>query len=183
MKTLNANGMILEPLTAAHTDEVFPILRDIRIYEFIPDEPPESLELLRDRYIFLESAKSPDGKEYWLNWIVYLIGPHKPIGTVQATVRPGKSADIAFIIVPDCWNQKFGRLATAAMLDYIFEEFELNSAVANVDTRNSRSQRMVEALGFDRVRKIEDADFFKGSSSDEYEYEIQAAKWKTARNK
>ena len=43
--------------------------------------------------------------------------------------------------------------------------------VAQVDTRNVASQRLLASLGFALVRRIDEADFFKGARSDEFEYE------------
>ena len=183
MKHLFAHDLVLEPLVGEHANEMFGLLQDSRIYEFIPDEPPESLKSLEERYRFLEGAKSPDRKEHWLNWVIFLSQTRQPIRTVQATVRPGDTADIAYIILPEHWDKRFGRSATAAMLDFIFEEFALKKAVANVDTRNARSIRMLDALQFRQVSRLKDADFFKGASSDEFVYEMEAERWMALRER
>lgn len=177
MKSLHAGELVLLPLRKLHADELYAPLQDPRIYEFIPDEPPESLEALQRRYTFLERGKSTDETEDWLNWIVYRTGQSEPLGTVQATVRQGQSADIAFIIFPEFWGLGYGRRATRAMVSYIFDRYDLKRVTANVDTRNERSIRMVEASGLECVKTIKDADHFKGRSSDEYEYEMTDARW------
>lgn len=43
-----------------------------------------------------------------------------------------------------------------------------------IDTRNTASTRLVEALGFALVALTPNADFFKGTASDEYRYERSA---------
>ncbi|MBZ0269264.1 GNAT family N-acetyltransferase, partial [bacterium] len=65
MKTLHTPLCTLEPLTALHAPEMFPVLSDPAIYEF-ENEPPESEEWLERRYRFLEGRASPDGTERWL---------------------------------------------------------------------------------------------------------------------
>lgn len=110
-------------------------------------------------------------------------GRSRSLGTVQATVRPGETADIAFIIFPDLWNCKYGRTATRAMINNIFAQYELEKISANIDTRNLRSIRMVQSLGLAHVRTIKDADYFKGQSSDEYEYEVTRDSWLASRSK
>ena len=47
---------------------------------------------------------------------------------------------------------------------------EPDDGVTLLDTRNEESWRLLERLGFKRKRTIKDADHFKGSPSDEYEY-------------
>ena len=177
MTTLRADGMELQPLTVAHADLVFEALKDARIYEFIPQDPPATLDALRRRYEVLQAGINPDGEERWLNWVVFVPGDTVPVGTVQATVRPSEKALIAYTIFPGYWGRGFGRAATRAMIDYLFDEFDIPGVVARIDTRNQRSIRLVEALGLVRTGAFKDADFFKGASSDEYEYAMSRELW------
>ena len=59
------------------------------------------------------------------------------------------------------------------MLLHLCNEAGLTTASALVDTRNAKSIALLERLGFVRTRVIKDADFFKGASSDEYEYQLE----------
>src|SRR5213592_2725081 len=56
------------------------------IYEY-ENEPPPSLEWLRARFTKLESRRSPNGREQWLNWVIRL-PTSELIGYVQATLHP-----------------------------------------------------------------------------------------------
>ena len=60
-----------EPLRKEHAALVLDPLQDLLIYRFIPDDPPTA-DALQKRYAFLEGARSPDGRELWLNWIAFL---------------------------------------------------------------------------------------------------------------
>ena len=71
MRTLETAALTLEPLTVRHADEMFAVLGDPAIYEY-ENEPPASLDALRRRYAALESRRSPDGSEGWLNWVIRL---------------------------------------------------------------------------------------------------------------
>ncbi|KFL91992.1 hypothetical protein AmDm5_0433 [Acetobacter malorum] len=53
---------------------------------------------------------------------------------------------------------------------------------AFVDTRNIGSVSLLEKLGFSRKKTIENADFFKGNQSDEYEYVLERAAWPAAKS-
>ena len=177
MTTLRADGLELQPLTVAHAELVFEALQDARIYEFIPQDPPAALDALKRRYEVLERRISRDGAERWLNWVIFVPGDPVPVGTIQATVRPGGNAPIAYIIFPDHWGRGYGRRATRTMIDHLFGAFDIPGVVARIDTRNRRSIGLVEALGLVRTGKFKDADFFKGASSDEYEYELSRGAW------
>jgi len=177
MKRLEAGDLVLYPLRKSHADELYAPLQDPRIYSFIPEEPPESLDALRRRYAFLENGKNADESEYWLNWVVYLTGQSEPLGTVQATVRPGANADIAFVFLPQYWGLGLAKRATRAMVNYVFDQFGIKYVTANIDTRNKRSIRMVEASGMECTDTIRNADQFKGQSSDEYVYTMTDAQW------
>lgn len=177
MIQLTTKRLVLEPLGTAHAEVMYESLQDERIYEYIPDEPPTDLASLRERYSFLSQGKSGDGKEEWLNWIAFPTGEAVPCGTVQASVRDGKDADVAFVFFPRFWRQGYGSEATAAMIDFILPHYKLCKVSAYIDTRNVSSLRMVERLGFRRVRTIKDADVFKGHSSDEHVYEIDVQEW------
>ena len=74
MRALNAGLCSLEPLVAAHAAQMFEVLSDPAIYEF-ENEPPRSPELLAQRYERLESRRSTDGAEQWLNWVIRLLAP------------------------------------------------------------------------------------------------------------
>jgi ribosomal-protein-alanine N-acetyltransferase len=51
----------------------------------------------------------------------------------------------------------------------------VSRVAAEIDTRNTASIHLVEALGFARVATTPGADFFKGAASDEYRYELSAS--------
>lgn len=181
MTTLQIEDLALQPLAAAHAEMVYEALQDARIYAFIPQDPPDSLDALKRRYARLQVGASPDGAERWLNWVVFVPDGPVPVGTVQATVRPGETALIAYTIFPDHWRRGYGRTATRAVIDHVFSRLDIRSVTARIDTRNQRSIRLVEALGLVRTGAFKDADFFKGASSDEYEYAMSRGMWERSR--
>ena len=71
MRLIKTSNLTLEPQIAAHAEEMFAVLGDPAIYLY-ENEPPPSLEWLRDRFTRLETRRSPDGNEQWLNWVIHL---------------------------------------------------------------------------------------------------------------
>jgi [ribosomal protein S5]-alanine N-acetyltransferase len=139
-------------------------------YRYIPQEPPTKLEDLAARYRKLESRRSPDGTEAWLNRA--LIGlDGKAYGYVQATVNlNSEEAFIAYFIFSPSQRQGYAREALDVLLPALREAYGIVKFNAEIDTRNVASIRLVESLGFVFTRHAPNADELKGSISDEYHY-------------
>jgi ribosomal-protein-alanine N-acetyltransferase len=146
MRTLRAGPLTLEPQTAAHAVEMFEVLSDPAIYEY-ENAPPASVEALRTRYEKLESRRSGDGSQQWLNWVIRMDGAGL-IGYVQATVYPDASAAIAYEMGSAHWGRGFGRRATEAMLQELVDHYGVTKVFGVAKARNFRSLRLLSRLGF-----------------------------------
>ncbi len=171
---LKTERLLLEPLRQGHATLLFPALQDPRIYTYIPQNPPVSLEALEQRYAVLEGRLSPAQDEGWLNWAVCLTSSSIYVGSVQATVLPQGRAYLAYEFFPAFWGNGYASEACRCVLDLLFRDYGITAVEAEVDTRNTASIRLLERLEFKRVGERVAADFFKGSSSDEYTYRLVA---------
>jgi [ribosomal protein S5]-alanine N-acetyltransferase len=156
MQTVVTARLVLEPLVEAHADALYPVLCDPRMLEFLDHAPPASLEALRERHRKLESRRSADGREHWLNWaLVPREGDVGAIGFVQASVLEDRSAWVAYEVAPSLWGEGLGSEATRAMLEHLGAHYGVVRCLATVDRRNERSWRLLERLGF---RRTDDAE-------------------------
>ncbi|HKS22663.1 MAG TPA: GNAT family N-acetyltransferase [Thermoanaerobaculia bacterium] len=130
---------MLEPLTVAHAPAMFSLLSDLALYA------PPSLEHLQRVYAQLETRRSPDGTEEWLNWIVLRDG--EVIGFVQATIYTDRSANVAYVFGRSHWGHGYAIEAVTAML----AQLDGCKFFATVDAGNARSIRLLERLGFRHV--------------------------------
>ena len=169
---IETERLFCEPLTAAHADEMYPVLSDRRIYAWLPEQPPSSVDALRERYAFLSRGKSPDGTEDWLNWILRLRRTKDPIGFYQATVRPA-NCSIAFVLNPVHWGKGYATEASHAILTNLFERHGVAVARAEISVRNGASIELVRRLGFSFVRH-------DAAESDDI-YEITERAWNARR--
>jgi ribosomal-protein-alanine N-acetyltransferase len=171
-----------EPVEPRHAAAMTEMLADPRIHRFLPTDPPALADLER-QYGYLTSGRSPDGAERWLTWILLPRnggkddGGQVPVGYVQATVKEPEAVTIAYVIGPAHWRQGLAREATTAMLDTVFARYDVQCAVAEMDTRNEASIRLAESLGFHRVNTVIDAASFTGSISHEHVYRLTRAEW------
>jgi len=160
MRTLSVDGLVLEPQVAAHADEMFVVLSDPAIYEF-ENAAPQSLEWLRARFARLETRRSRDGSEQWLNWVIRLLDDRpdgRLIGYVQATVRADQSAGIAYELASVHWGRGLATRAVGAMIDELVGHYGVRDLDAVAVRRNRRSLRLLERLGFEIASAQRHAD-------------------------
>ena len=149
MRTLVADKLVLEPQIAAHAEAMFVVLSDPAIYEY-ENEPPWSVNELRERFAELESRLSPNGHEQWLNWVVRL--PDGQLaGYVQATVRHGGQATIAYEFASAFWGHGYARRSLEAMFAELAAGYGVSELSAVLKQANHRSLGLLERLGFRRA--------------------------------
>lgn len=59
---LETDRLVLEPITTDHVEKMLTILFDEALYQYIPQNPPNS-ESLKMTYGFWQNRKSPESKE------------------------------------------------------------------------------------------------------------------------
>jgi RimJ/RimL family protein N-acetyltransferase len=146
MRTLFASDLTLEPQVAAHAEEMFVVLSDPAIYEF-ENEPPWSPHEVRQRFEELESRKSPNGQEQWLNWVVRL-PTGQLAGYVQATVYPQGRAAVAYEFSSAHWGHGYARRSLEIMFAELAERYAVTQLSAVLKKPNFRSLRLLQRLGF-----------------------------------
>ncbi len=162
--TLSTARLTLEPQTASHVDVMLRVLADPRTHAFIPSEPPIDRVVLEQRYARLESRRSPDGCELWLNWVVVRHG--EAIGTVQASVNLAETrADVAYVFHPNAWGQGYASEALSALMEFLWQDLAVQIFRANIDTRNVASQHLVENLGSLELRRLREQMNSRGPSA------------------
>ena len=156
MRILRTDDLVLEPQVAAHAPEMFELLSDPVLSEYLDSPPPPNVGWLTERFAKLETRLSGDGREHWLNWVVRApvqgqVGraPGRGlVGFVQATVCPDGSANVAYVLGRGFWGHGWATQATAAMLRELADHYAVRRAFATVDKRNLRSIRLLERLAF-----------------------------------
>lgn len=153
MDTLNTDRLALEPLVARHAGELFEVLSDPDLYQYLDYGPPASVEYLRDVYEGLESRVSPDGSQLWLNWAVRPQGEGS-VGFVQATVV-GADAWVAYVIARGAWGRGYATEAVRAVIDHLRSACGVTRFLATTEAENGRSIRLLERLGFRAATEAE----------------------------
>jgi ribosomal-protein-alanine N-acetyltransferase len=168
---LHTTRLRLEPLRREHAAVLHERIGDPRCYELLPTSPLSQAEL-EARYAFLEHGTSTDGQEHWLSWTLFLQGEELPVGTFQASLRDGVGGTLAYMIAPAFWRRGIASEAGHRVIRHLFEHYDCPLLTIEMDVRNVASIKLAESLGFSRMELKRDADYFKGSTSHEYRYEL-----------
>jgi [ribosomal protein S5]-alanine N-acetyltransferase len=164
MRPVVAAGLTLEPQRAGHADAMFEVLGDPAIYEY-ENEPPSSLDWLRARFARLETRRSPDGREQWLNWVIRL-PDSRLAGYVQATVHPNGRAAIAYVLASRHWGRGLATRAVEAMIEELGGHHGVAELSAVLKRANTRSLRLLQRLEFSPADAITLATI--GAEQDEF---------------
>jgi [ribosomal protein S5]-alanine N-acetyltransferase len=146
MRLLTTPRLRLEPLVAAHADEMFRVLGDPAIYEF-ENQAPASLAWLRERYARLETRCSADGSQQWLNWALRLHAG-APIGYAQATVLADRRALVAYELSSPFWGRGLAHEAVERVIAELVDHYRVRRLLAVLKAANQRSRRLLDRLGF-----------------------------------
>ncbi len=164
--------ILLEPLATHHAEAFWPHAQADALYAFVPIEQPGSQAELAAWFARLAKGAPAHLNEEWLNWAVRLPNSGAIAGIVQATVLPDGEAELAYLIAPAFWGHGIGRMAVRQMIEWLWQERAVAALRAVADTRNLRSQALLDALGF--VLAGEVASSLRGIPSTDRVYAAQA---------
>ncbi len=145
---LRGTRVRLDPLLAQHAEKMFALLDDDALWAYTGPAHLKSVEALYERYRLLETRRSPDGKQLWLNWAV-VVDETDLTGFVQASVeKDSGEALIGYVIARRFWSLGLGTEAVGVMLKHLRDDLHVGTAIAYVDERNAASLRLLQKLAF-----------------------------------
>lgn len=147
---LTSERLDLEPLRVDHATEMASVLADPAMYEFIGGEPPSEAELVA-RYV--RRTRRPG----WLNWVLRRTDTGEVIGTVQATQRDDRSAEIAWVVSSRFQGAGYATEAAAAAIHWL-ETKGIGVFEAYIHPDHIASNRVAERLGFVPTKSIRDGE-------------------------
>lgn len=154
--TIVTNRLALDPLCPSDAEEMFEVLGDERLHEFIGGRPRSQREL-RQRYERLVLGGPGDGSETWLNWIVRLRGDAAAVGTLQATLSEPAHAQVAWVIGIPWQRRGFASEAVVGLVKWL-DENGISAISANVHSRHEASQRVAAKAGMRPTDEIRNAE-------------------------
>ena len=104
---------------------------------------------------------------------------HELMGTCgyydwNKTVR---RAEIGYDLNPTYWGRGIMTEALHAVLKHGFEEMDLNRIQAIIDSKNTRSMKLVKRLGFKKEGVLRQRSFFNGEFRDDVCFSLLKREW------
>jgi RimJ/RimL family protein N-acetyltransferase len=156
---LTSPRLVLEPLRAEHADELAPVLDDALLHRFIGGAPL-GLEELRARFERQARGRSPDGRDWWLNWVAREGASGRPVGTVQATVgasEPEPVAELAWVIASAHQGRGFAKEAMAVVVAWLRER-GVSRLRAHIHPQHDASMAVARSLGLSPTAVVVDGE-------------------------
>jgi RimJ/RimL family protein N-acetyltransferase len=92
-----------------------------------------------------------------------------------------RQAEVGYIFHPDAHGQGLATQATGAMVDLGFRALGVHRVSAHLDSRNTRSARLLERLGMRREARLAQNEWVKGEWTDDVIYAVLADEWAARR--
>ena len=130
--------------------------------------------------------KSQDSVPRELGFELWHNKDNKPIGFVGLNYIhwPNRMGNIGLIIGdPAYWNKNLGFEAAYLVLEYAFNELNLNKVNADMYEINTPSWKIYEKIGMKREVTLKKQAFVKGNYIDVYEYRVFKEEWDKLRTK
>lgn len=166
-KYLITNRLLLAPLTMEDVGFILNLVNT-----------PGWLQFIGDRGIKTEAGAADYVRMLLANpdiqyWVVRLKATQLPIGVVTFIKRPYlEHHDLGFAFLPAYAGQGFAKEAAAFVLDLVTEGEAHTHVLATTLKENAKSIRLLEQLGFQRNRTIQDEQNFL------ILYALPADKWR-----
>lgn len=147
MQAIDAGALRLKPLIVAHAEAMYEILAEPEIQRYLDHPPPPSVAHLREVYRKLETRRSPDGTQHWLNWAMRA-PDGSLLGYVQATVMASQTAWVAYLLASRHRGRGHAATSVRAMMVHLERDHAVRRFLATVEVENRRSIKLLERLGF-----------------------------------
>ena len=94
-----------------------------------------------------------DNNSYY--WVIREKNTERLVGLVSLdSYHDGIHMQISYQLFPEYWNKGYATEIISVILHYSIEELNLNKVMAETQTANLASCRLLEKVGMKRVRKI-----------------------------
>ena len=152
-------SITIEPQDPAHAAGLYDALRDPRIYAFLDEEPPVSIQALRDRLVRLSKGAPVDTGQTWLNWTVF--EGDTVVGYTQATIDASGIASLAYVLTPRVWGRSVAHAACVLTIAELEANPQVLEIVADTDAENTRSKTLLQRLDFQQTHQVGQDIFYK----------------------
>jgi len=145
---------------------MFEIIKDnLELTKHMTWEPPSTIE---ETYKIWETRHVKEGQ---VQFTIFHEGEYAGRMGIEDI---GKSAEFGLWMNPKFQGRGFATEAGIAVINWAFENLEIEKVTSKVFIENKASQRVHDKIGFKEIGVIKDALEKRGKMVDEYAYELLA---------
>lgn len=175
METLISERVCLRPMNPDDASSIFALFSDpeaMRYWSYPPYTELAQAEarLARD----IAGAAQSDVLPWGIAWEGTLIGTV----TLHDLNLSGGRAELGYMLHRSHWGQGLASEAVSLAIDHAFTTLGLRRLEADIDPRNTASQRLLERLGFVREGYLRERWCVAGEITDTALYGLLAREWK-----
>lgn len=168
---LTTENLVLRPIDERDIAALFNLFSNDTVTRFMDIESFINVTEASQLIAFLKE-KQENGEG--VRWAITFEGHNDLIGTCgfHHFKRTHYKAEIGYDLLPAFWGKGIMIHAVHRLLQYGYEQLQLNRIEAFVDPANTSSFKLLERLGFKQEGLLRQAFFEKGSFADAYLYSL-----------
>ena len=176
---LHTQRLILRNFELADLDAYVGYRNDPEVGKYqgwvIPYSKEKGEEFIRE----VQDMHAPKQGE-WMQIAIALKETNVLIGDIGCVLRQedARQAIIGYRIASPHWHKGYAFEAVQAWLDFLFEDLNLHHVIADCDTENTASYKLLEKLGFRREAHFIERYLENGGYTNEYHYGILQREWR-----
>jgi ribosomal-protein-alanine N-acetyltransferase len=163
---LETDRLVLRPYEMSDADDVHAYGSDPEVCRYT-DFGPNSWE---DTQSFLTAATDPEHPE--TDFAIVLRETGRVVGGVGARPKGDGRYELGWVLRRDLWGQGLVSEAAQALVDHVLTLSGVSTLYARCRPENAASARIMEKLGMEFVRRIEDDQEVRGERVDSLLYEM-----------
>lgn len=168
---IETKRLLLRKVTSEDAMSIYKYLSNKEVMKYVGLEPYKSVEDTLDEIAWYQSILE---KKTGIRWGITLKGKGEVIGSCGFlnTSSQHYRSEIGFELSNEYWGQGIASEAIQAVIQYGFENFELNRIEALIEPANIPSQKLVKRCGFIREGLLREYEFTCGKFDDLYMYSL-----------
>lgn len=149
---LETPRLLLRNFLVSDAEDMYKLNSDWEVIKYTGDTAFDSLEAAKD---FLRNY-DPYSKTGMGRWLVIRKSDHTCLGWCGLKWHEGDWVDLGYRFFKKYWNQGYASESSIYCLEYGFSELELQEVFATVMPENVGSVRVLEKLGFQFIKEIDE---------------------------
>lgn len=169
--TLETERLVLRKIEEKDVSDIFEYLSDEEVMRHYGTKPFLNIEQALQTISNYERVFS---EQSGIRWGITLKGEDKVIGSCFYDDINFEHCriDLGYVLNKKYWRQGITKEAVQAIINYGFNNMNINRYQSVIEPENLPSQKLVESLGFQREGLLRDYEWFDGKFDDLYMYSL-----------